>query len=681
MQINKWQRIGLSLGILVIVLVLWQGGKAVSEPNAPYNNGRFGFGLTGTGGAPSNYDIASLNGGFYWDWGARHHGKIAGYEYMKTIRLNPVKSGSTQTGYTASPTGTTLLNSIAAQPGATWLIGNEPDCVNMDNMRSEWYARAYHDMYHLIKQADPTAKIGAGSIVQPTPQRLMYLDRVLTEYQFVYGEPLPTDLWVTHAYILCENCYPHKQPGEPFAWGACWVPDWPSQTASAPYATFYSVYDHWNMDIFSERLITMRQWMYDNGYRNHPLIITEYGVLFYKGLVSGMTTQDDIDFMNAGFDWLRTATDPVLGYAPDAQRLVQRWAWFSLDHDGWYLGGALFDYETHQPLALGTAFGQYTAQVPPMVDLQFLDQQVVDATITSTMQITISNAGNITSNPLTDIFFFEASDPSDFIAHTPLPQLQCCGDHTPVEAIWPNRPADAEFCALGLEEDVVVGTSCSDLRVGLHIMGVNVKVAAPPDVEATAAFDVTIQNRGSLETSDVVSITISDGVRQHTGTASAVPCCGAQTTGTVQWPNYQSDADFTVWAETATYTATDPISVALFSQLVIQKAWAPIVDAPAPTTATLYAQVSNIGSLSINHPITLSFYVSTSTILQPITTTIRPLNYGGDYVTASVVWPYLADGYHGFRVEATTVDDQTAVASAGIWINPLRYYAPLVLKH
>ena len=233
---------------------------------------------------------------------------------MPTVRLKPVLSNTIQVGYTASPTGTALLSAIARQPGAIWLIGNEPDCNAMDNMRSEWYARAYHDVYYFIKAADPTAKIAAGNIVQPTRQRFMYLNNVLATYQAEYGEPLPTDLWSIHSYILCEKCYPYNISSEPFAWGACWVPDWPSRTASEPYATFYSVYDHWNMDIFTSRIETFRQWMYDNGYRNHPLIIPEYGILSMKIWSAAIHLRyQNREFMYAGFDWMLVPAS-ITGY-------------------------------------------------------------------------------------------------------------------------------------------------------------------------------------------------------------------------------------------------------------------------------------------------------------------------------------------------------------------------------
>ncbi len=93
---------------------------------------------------------------------------------------------------------------VLANPGATWLIGNEPDSPVQDNLLPELYARAYHHLYTLIKSYDATARIGAGGIVQPTPLRFQYLDRVLAAYRAYYHQTLPADLWNIHSYILRE---------------------------------------------------------------------------------------------------------------------------------------------------------------------------------------------------------------------------------------------------------------------------------------------------------------------------------------------------------------------------------------------------------------------------------------------------------------------------------------------
>lgn len=679
-----------------LLILLGIGGKAQiahSQTFPPYSNGRFGFGFTGTGGGPENYDTAMLNAGWYWDWSATSASRIPPLEYMPTIRLKPVKSGNTQVGYTATPTGTTLLARIAAQPGAIWFIGNEPDCVNMDNMQSQWYARAYHDLYYLIKEADPTAQIAAGSIVQPTPQRFMYLDRVLATYQEEYGEPLPADMWATHSYILCEKCYPTKVEGEPFAWGACWVPDWPSYSAALPYATFYSVYDHWRVDLFAQRLLDMRQWMYDNGYRNHPLIITEYGVLFYEGLVYSGATYDakNREFMYGGFDWMQNARDPLLGYAPDDHRLIQRWAWFSLDHNDWYMGGALFNYSTHQPTALGATFGAYTRQVTPTTQLFPLtvgahgDPAAPGDFMTATLVVTVANAGNIAVATPATVTFFEKDDPAAIIAQAPLAAVGCCGDTTTVTTVWPQRPGneDNAFCATVTPATEPL-TQCGDLTVDLRVadtwgvLPFQTHHAEP----VTATLYVVVQNNGFIVTTTPVTVTLTANhnetlVRQETALAP-LGCCGNTGTVAITWPNFRRGTPFSVTLTTP-YTQTEPVSVTFASRLGIRKAWAPHVFGDLPVTATLYATLANEGNLNTGEPTTISFYIP-ETIVQPHTVLAADLAGLGASATVSITWPYHENGWHEFCVQAATSYTRTPQTCARLIVNPKLLYLPVIQR-
>lgn len=73
-------------------------------------------------------------------------------------------------------------------------------------MEPHIYAAAYHALYYLIKQADPTARVIAGTIVQPTPLRLRYLDMVLDQ--------LPSDIRRGHARRWLEHPQFHPQRGQ-----------------------------------------------------------------------------------------------------------------------------------------------------------------------------------------------------------------------------------------------------------------------------------------------------------------------------------------------------------------------------------------------------------------------------------------------------------------------------------
>jgi hypothetical protein len=118
----------------------------------------------------------------------------------------------------------------------------------------------------------------------------------------------------------------------------------------------------------------MREWMRDRGYQDRPLIITEYGILMPE--IYGYDYQRVQDFMLGTFDWLTTATDPDIGYPADGNRLVQAWAWYSLNEpafEGFASWNHLFYPDTRSPTPLGMDFSAYTAPLtqpfPGAIDL------------------------------------------------------------------------------------------------------------------------------------------------------------------------------------------------------------------------------------------------------------------------------------------------------------------------
>ncbi len=564
--------------VIEIALVLWTGTVAVTAtapaeqtPPFSYPNGRFGFGLTGSASVAQRYGWPTyLNAGWYWDWSARGATQLPPLHYIQTVRLRPIKDNNgVQIGYTTAPITTSLRAVIAKQPGATWFIGSEPDCTLMDNMLSEWYARAYHDLYYFIKAADPTAKIAAGNIVQPTPQRLKYLERVLAAYRAYYNEPLPADVWSIHNYILCETCYPTPAPGEPpWGWGACFVPDWPDRESSRSIATFYSVYDHWNMNIFTQRIRTFRQWMYDNGYRNHPLLIPEYGVLFYEGLVYSGSIYDikSREFMYAGFDWMQTAGDPLIGYRPDGGRLVQGWAWYSLDH-GDYPGGTLFDPLTLQPTVMGRDYAAYTARITPTVDLLVLDTHVstpVAATgtsVTATVAFTIANAGNLASGPtiVAKVIGNSPLTPTHYavVGETVLRRLACCGDHESATVTWPGY-------VVGMPYDFYI----TALDVDLHVERVWTPLLYNVTTPITAMLYASLRNDGFSALGEPLTVTFYENNAALTPigrlAVQGLGCCGHQQHVSMPWAERNSGLySFCTTAQTA-YLQTKPVCASLW---------------------------------------------------------------------------------------------------------------------
>ena len=372
---------------------------ASADDDGAYLNCRFGVGQAQN--AVTAYDITSLNVGWYANWRAQANpARPGGIEYVQMLR---VSDGAAWGGRehpdppTYSPSGDALAAIVAAHPGSLWLVGNEPDCIWQDNVLPQSYATVYHDAYAAIKAHDPTAKVSVGGIVQPTPLRLGYMDAVLDAYASRYGEPLPTDAWNVHSYILRE---------ERGSWG-CDIPP----GSAADQGELYTLGDTDDIAIFKQRLRAFRGWMRDRGYRDAPLIITEYGTLMpYYGLAPHEMYYDsqgnpfDEDrawgYMESTFDFLLTASDPDTGYPADQNRLVQRWLWYSLDDPDY--GGPLFDPYTTEPLSLAVSLADYTGAISPHVDLLAVDVRQAGPVplspsepATITLKARVSNVGNV----------------------------------------------------------------------------------------------------------------------------------------------------------------------------------------------------------------------------------------------------------------------------------------------
>lgn len=341
------------------------------------------------------FDVAALNVGWYMDWTMREFTPHPnGVDFVQTVRICSM----------ALPAPGQIARVAQANPGALWLISNEPDSIWQDSCRPERYAQDYHTLYTWIKQADPTARVAAGGIIQATPLRMRYLDLILAAYQSTYGQPLPVDAWHIHAFVLREDRY---------GWGASIPPGVADDTG-----LLYAIRDTDNMAYFAEQIVRFRQWMADHGWRTLPLHVDEYGSLMPGDYVDedGRPFDDARlqAFMTATFDYFLSATDPTIGCPADGNRLVQSWAWYSLqdnryDEQGQLLSemynGDLFGgYLTKTLTSPGQAFAAYVAPlVTPYVDLYpdslgaDVGQAWLGSTYTLTLTAQVANRGNTTS--------------------------------------------------------------------------------------------------------------------------------------------------------------------------------------------------------------------------------------------------------------------------------------------
>lgn len=449
---RKGRQIGL-VGLLVVALVwgtLWlaQGMEAEGEtavggvapldtlttPGVPLC--RFGVNALES---PTLTDLAALRVGWYMDFGTQNDPELPnGIQYMPQVRLHPATGGS---GYTYTPNGNTLLTAVSHQPGAHWLISNEPDSIWQDNLLPDVYARAYHELYYLIKNADPTAKIIPGSIVQATPLRLQYLDMILSSYYAQFQEPFPSDGWSIHNYVLNEVSCDYDPLN-------CWGADVPPGIDQG-YGEIWGLRDNDRVDIFIQRVVRFRQWLAARGYTGQPVYLSEYSVLMpadYADEDGNTFPPSRVNaFMAATYDYMRTATDPVLGDPNDGYRLVQQWAWFSTTSTVY--NGTLFNGDFTRT-EIGDFFAGYTAVLPNEIDLYPHSVTVSPPLpfsqgepVTVTVQAHIANSGNLaqpTTNVLVRFYDGHPQQGGQQVGADQVVTLAGCGDWTVVTAVWPN---------------------------------------------------------------------------------------------------------------------------------------------------------------------------------------------------------------------------------------------------
>jgi len=281
-----------------------------------------------------------LGAGWYLDWAVQPRYPDQKPEHWQMVRLG---EGC------ISPNETAIRWLASRYPGSVWVIGNEPDNIWQDNLTPEAYAQAYHDLYAWIKEADSSAAIAVGGVTQGTALRLAYLDRVLNAYAARYGESMPVDWWTIHGFVLRE---------ERASWGAAIPPGF----TLTNQGELYEIADVGNLTYFKKHIVDFRTWMAVRGYQDKPLAITEFGILLPEDY--GFTPEVVASYLAQTFTWLDEARDAGIGYPQDDDRLVQRWAWFSL-YDKLYYGSNLAHLEADALTDIGLAFRKFVEERRP----------------------------------------------------------------------------------------------------------------------------------------------------------------------------------------------------------------------------------------------------------------------------------------------------------------------------
>jgi hypothetical protein len=444
--------------LLSLTLAVSEPPSTQASPSTLTARERFGFVAAWSGGWREEYDIDRLGAGWYVEGASRACALSPGG--MDRAALIQVRN------YTGIPSW--LGSRIDNHPGTIWLIGNEPDCIYHDNKTPEEYAEIYHELYTFIKDRDPTSQVSPGGIVQPTDLRLQWLDRVLGAYRAEHGVLMPVDVWNIHNLILREA------RGD---WG-CDIPP----GINADHGSLIDPQETDSMAIFRDQIGAFRQWMKDNGYRNRPLIVTEYGILmpaeydFYPD--PDFDTARVNAFMSKTAEYFMNADDSLIGYPADGNRLVQRWAWFSLDWPPWThdfqggFNGNLFDPDTMAITGHGLHFAGLTSSLPSLdyVELSpglFSIPPVGGSvepgqTITHSVLLEILNEGTMDSGPFTARL--EYSGPVNGVLEQPVENVPAASSRWSTFTLTDLQPGGYYLSAwIDSDSQVLESIECNNL--------------------------------------------------------------------------------------------------------------------------------------------------------------------------------------------------------------------------
>jgi hypothetical protein len=398
------------------------------------------------------------------------------FGHIVFVKQNKDSQGNYLPGYYVPGTTFAQITALVqANPGELWMIGNEvdrgPDPGHIHggqgDMYPDVYATAYHDLYYLIKAADPTAQVAISGLVEVTPGRLQYLDLAWQAYYDQFGAYMPVDVWNMHIYALPE-AQPNGQPNgvANVALGtdlALAIREGDGTPADCPDEDVYCWAEHDDLDIFKDQVVAMRTWMKAHGQQNKPLILSEFSILYtyFPSEIESpncylmdeygqcFTPQRVSAFAEATLNYLQyEAIDPDLGYPPDNDRLVQQWLWFAIHSGSVGQSSNLMEQDLTTLTLVGETWKNYVEALPSNINLspaqtppQWADIVPPATSAEATLAVWIRNNGNTLAPPVTVTFYSDAALTQE-IATTTVNNVRGCGrDQYLATVTWSNLTA------------------------------------------------------------------------------------------------------------------------------------------------------------------------------------------------------------------------------------------------
>jgi len=264
----------LASGFAVIAMALCVlGGCGGQSPSFPVR-----FGVCAEPVAELQVQLDAIGDVWYYDY---HFAtaSVTGHQRLFMIRFQPLDE--------------TLESVARANPGAWWVVGNEPNDPHQDNLSPEAYATRFHEVAEFIRRVDRSCKILPAGVANADWR---WAREFREAYCQRYQQYPVVDGWNIHNYLL--------EPGV----------------------------DPYDVAEFRRRILAFRHWMLEIGEEEKPLFLTEFGVLYGAGCCDRPVDPPErtVAFMREAVQWLAT-TD-----------YVQHWAWFILNNAGEF-NGSLYE--------------------------------------------------------------------------------------------------------------------------------------------------------------------------------------------------------------------------------------------------------------------------------------------------------------------------------------------------
>jgi hypothetical protein len=196
----------LCLAILVAV-----GGRAVPVGSAgpPATAVTEAIGIVATGDPLA---LKQIGVSWYLTYSDYHSKTVAGMRHAIVVRLTP------------PPATADVVAAVRANPGAAWLIGNEPNVPQVessDNLSPAEYAAALHELEPLIHRSDPSALVVGPNVLNWADSCTGcggyrtgkdWTEAFYQSYEASYGTRPPLDRWGLHTYELDWSNTPMLHP-------------------------------------------------------------------------------------------------------------------------------------------------------------------------------------------------------------------------------------------------------------------------------------------------------------------------------------------------------------------------------------------------------------------------------------------------------------------------------------